>query len=84
MTGTRQWGRSFTADDASAISAMIPPSPLLSARMMRITYLSETTIISDQKIVDRPPSTLAVPSGMPWSGLKVSLAAYSGLVPMSP
>ena len=63
---------------------MIPPSPLLSARMMRITYLSETTIISDQKIVDRPPSTFAASRGMPWSGLNVSLAAYSGLVPMSP
>ena len=34
---------------------MIPPSPLLLSRMMRITYLSETTIISDQKIADRPP-----------------------------
>ena len=53
----------------------MPPSPLLSARMMRITYLSETTIISDQKMVDRPPSTLARLSGMPWSGLNVSLAA---------
>ena len=30
----------------------MPPSPLLSARMMRITYLSDTTIISAQKIVD--------------------------------
>ena len=38
----------------------MPPSPLLSARMMRITYLSETTIISAQKIVDSPPRTLDV------------------------
>ena len=34
---------------------MMPPSPLLSARMMRITYLSDTTIISAQKIADTPP-----------------------------
>ena len=34
---------------------MMPPSPRLSARMMSITYLSDTTIISAQKIVDRPP-----------------------------
>ena len=28
---------------------MMPPSPLLSARMMSTTYLSDTTIISAQK-----------------------------------
>ena len=33
---------------------MMPPSPRLSARMISSTYLSETTIISAQKIVDRP------------------------------
>ena len=44
---------------------MIPPSPLLLARMMRITYLSDTTIISAQKIADTPPSTLWGVSAMP-------------------
>ena len=44
---------------ASAMSAMMPPSPSLSARMMMVTYLSVTTIISAQKISDRMPSTVS-------------------------
>ncbi len=44
---------------ASAISAMMPPSPSLSARMMMVTYFSVTTIISAQKISDRMPSTVS-------------------------
>ena len=63
---------------------MTPPSPLLSARMISTTYLSDTTIISAQKIVDMPPRMLAALSAMPWSGEKVSFTAYRGLVPMSP
>ena len=39
----------------SASSARLPPSPLLSARMMIMTYLSVTTIIIDQKIRLRTP-----------------------------
>ena len=62
----------------------MPPSPRLLARRISVTYLSETTIISVQKIVDTPPSTFAAVSGIPWAGLNVSFAAYSGLVPMSP
>ena len=34
----------------SASSARLPPSPLLSARMMIVTYFSVTMIIIDQKI----------------------------------
>ena len=49
-----------------------------------MTYLSETTIINAQKIAETPPSTLSTVRGMPCAGLNVSLAAYSGLVPMSP
>jgi hypothetical protein len=37
----------------------MPPSPLLSARMMKVTYFRLTTIISDQKISERMPSTLS-------------------------
>ena len=33
-----------------ASKARLPPSPLLSARMMTVTYFSVTTIIIDQKI----------------------------------
>src|SRR5262249_35515350 len=75
---------SRTADEASAISAMIPPSPRLSARMISTTYLSDTTTISAQNTVDRPPRMFACVSGMPCCGENVSLTAYSGLVPMSP
>jgi hypothetical protein len=76
--------RSLTDDEASAISAMIPPSPSLSARMMRITYLSETTTINAQKMAEMPPTMFSISSGMPCAGLNVSLTAYNGLVPMSP
>jgi hypothetical protein len=44
---------------ASAISAMMPPSPSLSARMMIVTYLIVTTIISAQNTSDRMPSTVS-------------------------
>ena len=60
---------------ASAISAMMPPSPRLSARMISTTYLSETTIISAQKMVERPPRIEAWVSAMPWSGENVSFTA---------
>ena len=39
----------------SAISAMIPPSPSLSARMMNVTYLIETMIVIDQKTSEITP-----------------------------
>jgi hypothetical protein len=35
----------------------MPPSPWLSARMMRIAYLIEMTTINDQKISDTMPRT---------------------------
>ena len=38
-----------------AVSAMIPPSPRLWARMMNPAYLSETSIISVQKISEAMP-----------------------------
>ncbi len=68
----------------SAISARMPPSPLLSARMTNSTYLSDTTITIAQNSMEMMPSTAALENGMPCSGLKHSLSAYSGLVPMSP
>ena len=39
----------------SAISAMIPPSPSLSARMMNVTYLIETMIVIAQKTSEITP-----------------------------
>ncbi len=62
---TRNLGRSRTAEVASASSAMMPPSPRLLARSTSVTYLSETMIISDQKIVETPPAMLSAVSGMP-------------------
>ena len=35
----------------------MPPSPWLSARMIRIAYLMEMTMINDQKINDTMPTT---------------------------
>ena len=37
------------------ISAMIPPSPWLSARITRPTYLTVTMIVTDQKISETTP-----------------------------
>ena len=34
---------------------MIPPSPRLSARMIRMAYLNETITISDHRITDTMP-----------------------------
>ena len=51
----RNCGRSRTAVEASASMAIRPPSPLLSARRISATYLSETTTISVQKIIDSTP-----------------------------
>ena len=39
----------------SALSAMIPPSPRLWARMMNPAYLTETSMISAQKISEEMP-----------------------------
>ena len=63
---------------------MMPPSPRLSACMIKVRYLSETTKLSDQKISDSTPRTFAAVGATPYSGAKHSLSAYSGLVPMSP
>jgi hypothetical protein len=39
----------------SAVSAMMPPSPPLSARMMKVTYLTETIIVIDQNTSEITP-----------------------------
>ncbi len=51
----RSAGRSRTACDASASIAINPPSPLLSARRIRTTYLIETMTVSVQKTSERTP-----------------------------
>jgi len=72
------------ADKAIASSAMMPPSPRLSARSIRITYFSVTTTISAQKIVDTVPRTFASLNSTPPCSENTSFTVYSGLVPMSP
>jgi hypothetical protein len=50
--------------EASAVRAMMPPSPRLSARMIKITYFSVTVMFNNQKIVDIAPKTLSGVAGM--------------------
>src|SRR5215470_11235161 len=68
------------------ISAMIPPSPSLSARMTRETYVTVTISVTDQKISETTPKMLSVDTATGWGspGLKTVWTVYSGLVPMSP
>ena len=44
---------------ASAISVSVPPSPLLSARRMKSTYLIVTMKISAHRISDTIPNTIS-------------------------
>ena len=62
----------------------MPPSPRLSARMMSVTYLSVTMIISAQKMIDSMPSTFSGVSARWCAPVKHWRSVYSGEVPMSP
>ncbi|MEQ1917147.1 MAG: hypothetical protein ABL856_10525, partial [Gallionella sp.] len=79
----RSLGLSFTDCEASANMATSPPSPWLSARSTRVTYFSETMVVSVQNTMDNTPCTLSDVKGT-WPEPKISLMAYSTLVPMSP
>ena len=48
----------FAFREASDNRAIIPPSPLLFARIIKRIYLTETIEIRDQKISDNMPSIL--------------------------
>src|SRR6476620_1869674 len=69
---------------ARVASASTPPSPLLSARMIRVTYLTVTVSVIDQNRIDTTPSTWRGEGVMPEPWVKVSRRVESGLVPMSP
>ena len=58
-----------------ASKARLPPSPLLSARMMIVTYLKVTTIIIDQNIRLTTPMMCAGSSESRWCPAKVSRKA---------
>ncbi len=64
--------RDLTTRSISATSAMMPPSPWLSTRRIRSTYLSVTMSASAQKIRDRAPYTRTGDGAMGWSPLKIS------------
>ena len=79
----RNRGLSRTEEDAKANMATKPPSPLLSARSTKVTYLRETMKVKVQKKMDRMPITLSgVKSTCPEPN--TSLIEYSTLVPISP
>ena len=67
-----------------ASRANMPPSPLLSARSRKMTYLKHTTTTTVQKSSEMTPKTLPWLTGMAWLPLKHSFMEYRGLVPMSP
>ena len=54
----------------------MPPSPLLSARRIKTTYLSVTTTISAQKIVETAPMMFTASRGMALSGPNTSFIVY--------
>ena len=61
---------------SSAIRASVPPSPLLSARMIKSTYFSVTTTISAHSISDMTPSTISRVSAPPAAAaVRLSLSA---------
>jgi len=51
----RKAGLSFTAVEASVSMATRPPSPLLSARRISVTYFSDTITVRVQNIIDKMP-----------------------------
>ena len=60
---------------ARAISARMPPSPRLSARMISVTYLIVTTRISAQKISDRMPRISVLLIATPANNSRLALKA---------
>src|ERR1700731_3439669 len=67
----------------SEISARIPPSPLLSARMTNRQYLIEIVTIRVQAISESTPSALCAVNCPPVACTTVC-REYKGLVPRSP
>ena len=57
---------------ASAVKAMMPPSPRLFARRINTTYFSVTTTINAHRMVDTAPMMFAADRSNPCNGLKTS------------
>ena len=59
MVAPRKVARRQSFMPTSDISAMMPPSPWLSARMTKKQYFSEMVTSSVQKISDRTPNAVS-------------------------
>ena len=64
--------RNWALRDTKASKARLPPSPLLSARVRMMMYLTLTTSIIDQKISEMTPNTWIWLIGKGWEPAKVS------------
>ena len=60
---------------SSASMATMPPSPRLSARMIRMAYFTDTTRTSDHRITETAPTT-AAGSGRPVPALAAFTASF--------
>src|SRR6478609_2952772 len=85
MTSRKRFPPGRTERRARNARDSTPPSPSLSARRTKITYLTVTMSVIAHTMVETTPSALSrVGSTMPPSRLKTVCIAYKGLVPMSP
>ena len=64
----------FATDWPSAISAKVPPSPLLSVRRRMMTYFNVTIRITVQIINDSTPRIVAAPPM--WCSLAAEIASF--------
>jgi hypothetical protein len=62
----RTLGEAFAVRSANAVRAMMPPSPLLSARVMNTTYFSDTVIVKAQNTSERIPKTFSGVTARGW------------------
>ena len=72
----------FFCRRTNAYKEKIPPSPLLSARNVRMTYLTVVCKVSVQKISEIPPNTTSSLIG--FFSPTTAFITYKGEVPISP
>jgi hypothetical protein len=63
----------FSLPDTNPKRAKIPPSPRLSASRMKMTYLTLTMMVNDQKMSDMTPKIFVGVKAMAWWPEKHSL-----------
>ena len=85
ITTATSRGRPASVRRNKATSDKMPPSPSLSARIIRNTYPYETTIVIAQNTIEMMPNTSSrLGATALCSALNTVCKAYSGLVPISP